>query len=174
LAGAYPVVVTTAYAAGFWTDFAVATAGTAATLSGLLFVAVSINLQRILEFPSLPTRAGQTLILFATPLLVGLLLLVPGQPAAALASELIVAGLAIGGYQLFMDARSVRAEQETPVTRAVAHVLPPVVSCGCMVIAGSTLIAGAGGGLYWLVPSVLAAVIFGLINAWVLLVEILR
>jgi hypothetical protein len=32
----------------------------------------------------------------------------------------------------------------------------------------------AGGGLYWLVPSVLAAVVFGLLNVWVLLVEILR
>jgi hypothetical protein len=29
-------------------------------------------------------------------------------------------------------------------------------------------------GGYWLVPSVLSAVIFGLINVWVLLVEILR
>ena len=34
--------------------------------------------------------------------------------------------------------------------------------------------AQAGGGLYRLVPSVRAAIIFGLVNAWVLLVEILR
>jgi hypothetical protein len=32
----------------------------------------------------------------------------------------------------------------------------------------------AGGGLYWVVPAVLAAIVFGLINAWVLLIEILR
>jgi hypothetical protein len=32
----------------------------------------------------------------------------------------------------------------------------------------------SGGGLLWLVPSVLAAMIFGLMNVWVLLVEILR
>jgi hypothetical protein len=42
------------------------------------------------------------------------------------------------------------------------------------VIAGATLAAQAGGGLYWLVPSVLSAIIFGLSNVWVLLVEILR
>jgi len=36
------------------------------------------------------------------------------------------------------------------------------------------LLARAGGGLYRLVPSVLAALAFGLVNAWVLLVEILR
>jgi hypothetical protein len=51
---------------------------------------------------------------------------------------------------------------------------PPIVSSGCLILAGATLLAQAGGGLYWLVPSVLAAITFGLINAWVLLVEILR
>jgi hypothetical protein len=163
-----------AYTANHWTDFAVAAAGTTATRSGLLFVAVSINLRRILEFPNLPARAGQTLILFVTPLLVGLLLLVPSQPGAVLASELLVIGLVIGAFQLLLDARSARSEYETPVTRFVFRVLPPVVSCGCLAIAGSTLLAHAGGGLYWLVPSVLAAIVFGLVNAWVLLVEILR
>jgi hypothetical protein len=33
---------------------------------------------------------------------------------------------------------------------------------------------GRGDTADWLVPSVLAAIIFGLINVWVLLVEILR
>lgn len=50
--------MTTAYALADWTNFGLATAGTAATLAGLLFVAVSINLKRILEFPNLPARAG--------------------------------------------------------------------------------------------------------------------
>ena len=56
----------------------------------------------------------------------------------------------------------------------ISRLTPPVVSCGCLVLAGVTLLAQAGGGLYWLVPGVLAAMTFGLINAWVLLVEILR
>jgi hypothetical protein len=52
--------------------------------------------------------------------------------------------------------------------------VPATFSCGSLVIAGATLAAQAGGGLYWLVPSVLSAIIFGLSNVWVLLVEILR
>src|ERR1700729_2463722 len=67
--GSGRAAVTTAYAAAGWTNFGLAAAGTAATLAGLLFVAVSINLKQILEFPNLPARAGQTLILFATPLI---------------------------------------------------------------------------------------------------------
>jgi hypothetical protein len=64
--------MTTDYVPGDWAGFGTATAASAATLAGLLFVAVSLNLKRILEFPSLPARAGQTLLLFVTPLLSGL------------------------------------------------------------------------------------------------------
>jgi hypothetical protein len=58
--------------------------------------------------------------------------------------------------------------------RMVHRVFPPIVTCGCLTVAGATLLVQAGGGLYWLIPSVLTALIFGLVNTWVLLVEILR
>jgi hypothetical protein len=166
--------VTPAYAADHWTDFGVAAAGATATLAGLLFVAVSINIQRILQYPSLPNRAAQTLILFAMPLLVGLLLLVPSQPGALLAWELIVIGAFVGTFLLATDFRVTRTEQETNFTWLISRIVPAIVTCGCLVVAGATFLARAGGGLYWLVPSVLAAIVFGLVNAWVLLVEILR
>jgi hypothetical protein len=44
----------------------------------------------------------------------------------------------------------------------------------CLLLAGGTLLAQAGGGLDWLVPAALIAIIAGLANAWVLLIEILR
>jgi hypothetical protein len=66
------------------------------------------------------------------------------------------------------------ARSRKTATWIVARVSPAVVSCGCLVAAGATLLARAAGGLYWPVPGVLAALIFGLVNTWVLLVEILR
>jgi hypothetical protein len=163
-----------AYAAEHWTDFGVATAGAAAALAGLLVVAVSINIERILAFPGLPHRAATTLILFALPLVTALLLIVPGQPNTALAWELLVIGLVVGTFLLVSDARVPLSEFETRMTWLFSRILPPIASCGCLAVAGATLIAEGGGGLYWLVPAVLAAIIFGLLNAWVLLVEILR
>ena len=44
--------------------FAAALVGASATLAGLAFVAVSINISRILSVPHLPGRAGETVILF--------------------------------------------------------------------------------------------------------------
>jgi hypothetical protein len=163
-----------AYAAEHWTEFGATTAEAAAALAGLLVVAVSINLQRILQFPSLPHRAATTLIMFTLPLVAGLLLVVPGQPGDALGWELLAIGLAVGTYLLVSDTRVPLSEQETRYTWLFSRIIPDVVSCGCLVVSGATLLARAGGGLYWLVGAVLAAIIFGLINAWVLLVEILR
>ncbi len=55
------------YEAARWADFAVGVAGATAALAGLLFVAVSVNIQRIMQFAYLPARAGQTLIMLITP-----------------------------------------------------------------------------------------------------------
>jgi hypothetical protein len=166
--------VSTAYTPADWTDFGTAVATAAAALVGLLFVAISINLRTILEEKGLPSRAAQTLILFGTALIVAVLLVIPGQGHVATGLELVASGLVILGVQLYLDLTTERGDEETFWRRLVGRVFPSVVSCGCIVIAGVTLLAQAGGGLYWVVPATVTAILFGLTNTWVLLVEILR
>jgi hypothetical protein len=43
-----------------------------------------------------------------------------------------------------------------------------------VVVAGASLVAQGGGGLYWLVPGIMLLLGVGVMNAWVLLIEILR
>jgi hypothetical protein len=43
-----------------------------------------------------------------------------------------------------------------------------------LLAAGVSLLVGAGGGLYWLVPGIVLCLVVGVLDAWVLLVEILR
>jgi modulator of FtsH protease len=76
-----------------WKDFFVAVSGAASALAGLVFVALSINLSRILEMPGLPARAGETIILLAAALLAALIALIPGQSTQVL-------GLALGAVGL--------------------------------------------------------------------------
>jgi len=171
-------VLTTAYAAARWTVFGEAVVGAGAALAGLVFVAVSINLNRILGHRSLPVRAFQTLGVLLTPLLTGIFLLVPGQSSAVLAWELIVSAVLLGGSRVAIDLRASRFEKNIPLplvgrlAGSVSKLAPGLVSYVCLAVAGATLLARSGGGLYWLVPSVLVAIIYGLISAWTLLVEI--
>lgn len=168
------VTAGTAYTVDAWSGFGGIVATVAAALAGLLFIAISINLNRILKFPGLPSRAAQTLILFVTALVVGVLLVVPGQGRLAAGLELLATGLFIGGCQVYLDLTAERGKEETLWYRLIGRVFPSIISCGCIVIAAVTVLAQAGGGMYWLVPGVMTAVIFGLTNTWVLLVEIQR
>ena len=52
-----------AYDPEAWSDLFVAAAGASAALAGLVFVAVSINIERILQYEGLPERALQTVLL---------------------------------------------------------------------------------------------------------------
>ena len=68
-----------AYSAAEWESLFVAEAGASAALAGLLFVALSINLERILKGTGLPGRAGEAIVLLLTVLVVSTFGLVPGQ-----------------------------------------------------------------------------------------------
>ena len=81
-----------AYDVSEWSDLFVAAAGATAALSGLVFVAVSINIERILANEGVPDFAMVTLLMLLGALMVSLLGLIPGQSVAAFAWELIGGG----------------------------------------------------------------------------------
>ena len=157
-----------------WSEFGVATVGAAAALSGLLFVALSINIQRILAIPKLPDRAAGNLVMFVVPLVLGTWVLIPGQPRSLLGLELLATGLLGCGLMLWLHRPSNRVGQEARVYWLVGSTIPSAVVGGLATAAGATLIAGHGGGLYWIAPAIVIAFATGLVGAWVLLVEILR
>jgi hypothetical protein len=79
-----------------WHDFFSAQAGAAGVLTGLVFVGVSINLQKIVSDPrsGLAGRAAEALILLVAVLTVSVLGLVPGQGPGIIGAEVLVVGLA--------------------------------------------------------------------------------
>jgi modulator of FtsH protease len=163
----------TAYDAAEWSDFFVACAGASAALTGLLFVAVSINLERILGFEGLPERALETLMLLLGVVVVSLVGLIPGQTHAALGIEFVAVGLAV---TLFVARllRGSRPTPEEPAGRLIARVALLASGTIPFVAGGATLWAEAGGGLCWIAAGIIFALVASVANAWVLLVEILR
>jgi hypothetical protein len=159
-----------AYDPSAWSNFFVAEAGASAALTGLIIVAVSINLNTLLKTSALSGRAAETVALLTGVLVLASFGVVPGQPLGVLGAEFVAVGLvlAIGNtmirWQLGRHPKEPRRLREIIVYGAS---LPPIV-------AGVSLIAGSGGGLYWLVPGVIIALVGCVLNTWVLLVEILR
>jgi hypothetical protein len=163
----------TAYDASEWTDFFVAGAGASAALAGLVFVAVSINVDRILRFEGLPERALATVMLLLSVVLVSLIGLIPGQSRAALAGELLGVGLAFAVLILGLTSRSM-ADRVQQRLHNLGHWLLVGLGTIPVVLGAVSLFAEAGGGLYWVAAGIVVATIGAVANAWVLLVEILR
>lgn len=162
----------TAYDPSRWSDLFVATAGASAALAGLLFVAVSVNVDRILAVKGLPERGLETIVLLLGVLLVSIVALIPGQDNVALGIELLVLGLALGAFVGRLPTISQAAV--VPSSWILARWAMRALSVVPLVIGGLTVLAESGGGLYWIAAGIVFAIIAAVANAWVLLVEILR
>jgi hypothetical protein len=158
--------------AGFEAFFTAVT-GAAAALAGLLFVAISINLERILKVAGLPARAAETLAMLLFVVVSSALALVP-QPDAALGIELLVMTLPLAWIALRGTLRYQRENPENPLMWATSRVASTGIALLPGAFAGVSLAAHWGGGLYWLVATALLGIASAVFSAWVLLVEIIR
>ena len=78
-----------------WHDFFVAQVGASGVLAGLVFVGVSINLEKIMSTPAygLPGRTLEALIVLLAVLTVSSVLLVPGQGTLLVGAEVLAVGV---------------------------------------------------------------------------------
>jgi hypothetical protein len=160
----------TGYATEGWGELFLAEAGASAALGGLLFVAVSINLQRIVAIRSLPGAALGSIVL-----MVSTFALVPEQPRWLLGGEVLVVGLVAWSILTAIWVRALRAPvPDQPRWVPVLSVVVTQAATVPIVVAGVSLLLGAGGGLYWLVPGMAFSLVVAVVNAWVLLVEVVR
>jgi hypothetical protein len=156
-----------------WHDLFIAVAGAAAALTGLIFVAVSINLKQIIEYPGLPHRAVETLAVMTGVLLLSVFALIPGQSRQALGIEALALGAVGGGYLLIKRLRMPR-KKDDPVLWTTVPIAVVLAGSVPMVAGGISLLAGGGGGLYWFVANTMLGIVGVILNAWILLVEIQR
>jgi hypothetical protein len=154
-----------------WSNFFVAQVGASAALAGLLFVAVSINLARVLEFPQLPARAAESLFAFLSVLAVASLALVPGFSPCGLGVAIAAVGLVSWSANVVMLVRTWKVAAPYGIgRRLVFNQLPPLP----FIVAGVLLVTDHASGMYWIVPGILLSFVAGLFGAWVLLIEIQR
>jgi hypothetical protein len=161
-----------------WYGFFTAEVGATAALAGLLFVALSVNISRIMQFSWLPSRAALTLVVLVGALLESSLALFP--PALArfelIASAAVAAGVYLFAWRLSDLVQKVppewkghpryRRSRLVNLSAVQLATIPPVV--------GAAILLTGGNGYPWLAIGVLFSLVYGILNSWVLLVEILR
>jgi hypothetical protein len=159
---------------GSWQTLFATQAGVGAALTGLVFVALSINLKQILALPGLANRAGEALLLLLLPVINGLVGVLPQTSTRALGGELL--GIAtvlwvIVSWILFTGHKAVVAR---PALEFVTRTLAAQFAVVPAIVAGCLLLVGNSSGMWWQAAAMLLCIVASVADAWVLLVEILR
>jgi modulator of FtsH protease len=158
-----------------WTNFFITSAEAAAALAGLVIVATSVNINRILQYRHLPFRAGATIATLILVLVIGLVTLIPQRESCA-GFEILIFGfvcwlLEIRSSQL---ANKARVERQRPVFESVLETTLGQVQTIPLVIGGALMYASRPTGVYYVATGIVAIFIASTLNVWVLTVEILR
>ena len=163
-----------------WHDFYLTTGTAAATLVGLLFVAVTVNVN-LLRGPEGHHRriwARYTFQNFLYVLLVSLVFLMPDQGQLGLALPL----LAMGAFAVIAASRLLREALTIPKGSDSAFIRERMVreaiysggSYVILVIVSIFLLQGQPQQLYWLAAAVLVLLLVGAGSAWRLLVTLIE
>ncbi|SDY76962.1 hypothetical protein [Herbiconiux ginsengi] len=159
---------------GGWQAFASATAGSAGALAGLIIVAVSVNVKQILAGSALPARAGSTIAAIAVVLVSSFAMLIPGQTLDKLGVEVLAFAVVALGFQVDAAVRMLRSHDGPSLSRTIPTIVLHIGQLAGVLVGGVLLISGNPDGLFHVAAGFIAIFIVSILNAWVLMVEILR
>jgi modulator of FtsH protease len=154
-----------------WHDFYALLGAVAATLVGLLFVAITFNIERFRgrEGETMFMLAERTFGAFLVLIAIALVMLIPFPSADGIVPTLMLAGF-LGASRTIT--RSVRAWRHAR-SRFVAHFLRRdlllILSYGALLYAGLSIFGGDDGALYFLIGPILGLLLMGLYESWNLL-----
>jgi hypothetical protein len=154
-----------------WHDFFIMVGGGAAALTGLVFVAMSLNLQVILSDTTHRSRAIGTLTSFIAAFMVCALALMGGQNHVAVGVEWLLVSAIAGYIYVYGYVRARRLGQSGLGLRI--YRLSGGTACYAAQILGSLLlIMGYTAGLYIAAIAMIVFFAFMISGAWLLLVGV--
>lgn len=158
-----------AQSVGSWQVFYLMVGTAAATLIGLLFIGISLHIDRMRssETRELLLLGGLTFNSFFYVLLFAIFFLIPGPTPTALGAELFLLGTLglVSGLIQFN-----RAWKTVEVWRFVI----PLVALIAVLVISLTVFAGQTGGFYWLVIVMVVLLVSASRNAWDFLLGVTR
>ena len=162
-----------AYRPEIWQDLFDMAALAAVTLTGLLSVALSINVRNIADTPAHLARAREALISLTVLVTVSVFVLIPQQGRVALGIELIALSILVFVVGLRLQAQTLRRLPARSRPRWIVRLIGLDSATVAILIAGVSLVSGRFGGLLWLVPTMLICLVWSTYNAWRLTIDAL-
>ncbi|MFN8037155.1 MAG: hypothetical protein U0V73_14580 [Acidimicrobiia bacterium] len=165
------MLATDAFHPDQWHDFFVLVGGAAAALTGLVFVALSLNLAVVMSDATHRYRSIGTLTNFAGIFVVCGLAVMGGQNHVAVGTEWFVVAIAAGAVYVngYLRARTGGGSQRTmSLMRTVAG----TTLYGTQVVGAIVLALGATTGLYIAAIAMVLLAAYSVTGAWLLLVGI--
>jgi hypothetical protein len=157
-----------------WTSFFSALISASATLTGLIFVGVSIGLTKILAVPKLPSRALNALFLLVNILLISILCLIPGQCNMLTGGEILLVSVTCFVVTLMLNIDVIRGIEATYKGLSVRNLLFTQIALFPFIVAGILTFNVGDAAFYWLIPGIVLSIVKAVMDAWVLLIEIHR
>jgi modulator of FtsH protease len=157
-----------------WSDFFVASAGAAGALVGLAFVAISINLARIIELPGVAGRAAETIILLSGTLAASLVALMPHRSSHQLGLSLLATTAVTWLSTVLIQTRSFITKTYYKVGHATLRGILVQSATLPGMWASVALLGLVPGDMTVFAMGVILSILVAMFNAWVLLVEIIR
>lgn len=157
-----------------WEGFFTAEVGASAALAGLIFVGISINLQRIVAVPTIADRALQALLVLVGALGFESLLLVPNLTPLVQGVAILALTVALWSALNWLELRGWQAMTKWPRTTHLAHSLEIQTPCLLAALGAGFLLASSPSALYWFVAATLTSFLLAIVEAWVITVEIVR
>ncbi|MGN6030764.1 MAG: hypothetical protein ACTHQE_03785 [Thermomicrobiales bacterium] len=157
-----------------WHDFMTAQAGASAALAGLIFVGLSINLDRILKLSAVLARTAAALLMLLGVLVTSSLMLVPDQSLRSAGVQVLLVAGVIWGLVTVFSVTAVRGQPPEYQGKARGFLVLRQVATLLLVVAGAILTLGNDDGLQWMVRAYMVTYFATMVEAWVILVEIDR
>ena len=158
-----------------WHDFYILIGTASATLLGLLFVSLSLNINAISHPTSVDLRAlaEQTFSSFIFVLLYAVIFLIPNQGEMGLGFPLLgVGAIGLGSTVIhFLMTRSTQP-RVWGGSNIARRFITPLICHGMLIIIALTILFGETAGLYWLVSVMIILLVISSFNAWDLMLRL--
>jgi hypothetical protein len=154
-----------------WHDFFLTVGGAAAVLAGLVFVALSLNLDMVMRDITHRSRAVGTLTNFVGIFVVCALALMGGQNHAAVGIEWLLVSIGAGSVYVYGYLRA-RAAGASPTTPSVLRTVSGSVLYLAQIVGSILLVRDVTAGLYIAAIAMVILTAYSVSGAWLLIVGV--